>query len=103
MLRNVATDHQVVGKVGRLSSGIEAGGMGEVVFSIRGGTETYFAYATTPDESIPKGVGGVFFPTGGGPETSFASPTPPDESIPKGARVIVLEHEPPRTVVVSSF
>jgi hypothetical protein len=74
MLRNVATDHQVVGKVGRLSSGIDPGGMGEVVFAIRGGTETYFAYATTPDESIPK-----------------------------GARVIVLEHEPPRTVVVSSY
>src|SRR5262249_35202581 len=42
MLRNVATDHQVVGKVGRLTSAIEAGGQGEVTIPIRGGTETYF-------------------------------------------------------------
>ena len=74
MLRNVASDHQVVGKVGRLTGAIEPGGLGEVVIPIRGGTETYFAYATTPEEAFPK-----------------------------GARVIILEHEPPRTVVVSSY
>jgi hypothetical protein len=70
----VATDHQVVGKIGRLTSAIEAGGQGEVTIPIRGGTETYFAYAALPGESIAK-----------------------------GARVIVLEHDPPRTVVVSSY
>jgi hypothetical protein len=74
MLRNVAADHQVVGKVGRLTGAITPGGLGEVAIPIRGGTETYFAYASLPGETIPK-----------------------------GARVIVLEHDPPRTVVVSTF
>lgn len=64
----------MVGKVGRLTGAIEPGGLGEVVLPIRGGTETYFAYASMPDEAIPR-----------------------------GARVIVLEHEPPRTVVVSTY
>ena len=65
-------DHQVIGKVGRLTAAIEPGSMGEVTIPIRGGTETFFAYSGDPAESIPAGT-----------------------------RVIVIEHEPPRTVIVS--
>jgi membrane protein implicated in regulation of membrane protease activity len=67
-------DHQLIGKVGRLTGSIEPGEMGEVAVSVRGGSETFYAYA--PD---------------------------PAESIPEGTRVIVIEHEPPRTVIVSRF
>lgn len=62
----------MIGKVGRLTGEITAGRMGEVMIPIRGGTEAYFAYAADPDESIPRGT-----------------------------RVIVIEHDPPRTVIVS--
>ena len=65
-------DHQVVGKLGRLIGGIEPGRLGEVMIPIRGGSEAYFAYAESPDESIPAGT-----------------------------RVVVVDHEPPRTVVVT--
>jgi hypothetical protein len=68
----VASDHQVIGKIGRLTSEIVPGRMGEVMFPIRGGTEAYFAYAADPGESIPRGT-----------------------------RVVVIEHDPPRTVIVS--
>jgi hypothetical protein len=68
----VGSDHQVIGKVGRLTGEIVPGRMGEVMIPIRGGTETYFAYAAGPDESIPRGT-----------------------------RVVVIEHDPPRTVIVS--
>jgi membrane protein implicated in regulation of membrane protease activity len=68
------TDHQLIGKVGRLTGAIEAGEVGEVAVTIRGGSETFYAYA--PD---------------------------PTESIPKGTRVVVIEHEPPRTVIVSRY
>jgi hypothetical protein len=70
----MASDHEVIGKVGRLTGEIEAGHMGEVMIPIRGGTEAYFAFAADPEESIPR-----------------------------GARVIVIEHEPPRTVIVSRY
>ena len=70
----MGSDHQVVGKVGRVVGAIGAGGMGEVMIPIRGGTEAYFAYADDPEAAIPK-----------------------------GARVIVVEHEPPRTVIVSRY
>jgi hypothetical protein len=70
----VDTDHEVVGKVGRVVGAIDAGGMGEVMVPVRGGSEAFYAYASTPEESIPRGT-----------------------------RVIVLEHEPPRTVVVSRY
>lgn len=48
--------------------------MGEVMLPIRGGTEVYFAYAADATEEIPKGT-----------------------------RVVVLDHEPPRTVIVSRY
>jgi hypothetical protein len=68
----VGSDHQVIGKVGRLTGEIAPGRMGEVMIPIRGGTEAYFAYAADPHESIPRGT-----------------------------RVVVIEHDPPRTVIVS--
>jgi hypothetical protein len=70
----VAADHQVIGKVGRLISSIGSGGMGEVMLPVRGGTEAFYAYAAEATEEIPKGT-----------------------------RVIVLEHDPPRTVIVSRY
>jgi hypothetical protein len=74
MLRNVVVDHQVIGKVGRLVGAIKAGRMGEVMIPIRGGSEAFYAFASDPEEEIPEGT-----------------------------RVIVLDHEPPRTVVVSRY
>jgi hypothetical protein len=68
----VGSDHAVIGKVGRLIGEIEPGRMGEVMIPIRGGTEAYFAFAGDPGEAIPRGT-----------------------------RVVVIEHEPPRTVIVS--
>jgi hypothetical protein len=70
----MATDHQVIGKVGRITGAIEPGRMGEVMIGIRGGSEAYYAFAADPKETIEQ-----------------------------GARVIVVEHEPPRTVVVSRY
>jgi hypothetical protein len=67
-------DHQLIGKIGRLSGAIDPGAMGEVVVPIRGGSEAFYAYAADPKESIPEGT-----------------------------RVLVIEHEPPRTVIVSRY
>lgn len=70
----MGADHQLIGKIGRLSETIDPGRMGEVMVPIRGGSEAYYCYAADPAESIPKGT-----------------------------RVLVIEHEPPRTVVVSRY
>ena len=70
----MTADHQVIAKVGRLISGISPGGMGEVMLPIRGGSEVYFCYAADPSEEIPKGT-----------------------------RVVVIEHDQPRTVIVSRY
>ena len=70
----MGSDQQVIGKIGRVVGAIEPGRLGEVTIPIRGGSEVYFAYAETPDESIPRGT-----------------------------RVLVIEHEPPRTIVVSRY
>ena len=69
----VGVDHQIVGKVGRVTGAIEAGRLGEVMIPVRGGSEAFYAYASD------------------------------EEAIPKGTRVVVIEYEPPRTVVVSRF
>jgi membrane protein implicated in regulation of membrane protease activity len=69
----MTADHQMVGKIGRLISSIVPGGMGEVMVPVRGGTEAFYAYASDAEE------------------------------IPKGTRVIVLEHDPPRTVIVCRY
>ena len=39
----------------------------------------------------------------GGTETFYAYAADATEAIPEGARVIVLEHDPPRTVIVSRY
>jgi hypothetical protein len=66
------TDHQVAGKVARVTGTIGPGRLGEVMLSIRGGTEAFNAYAADGEDEIPN-----------------------------GARVVVVEYLPPRTVVVS--
>jgi hypothetical protein len=69
-----SADHQLLAKVGRVTGAIEPGEMGEVTLPVRGGTESFYAYATDPTEGIPA-----------------------------GARVVVVDHEPPRTVVVTRY
>jgi hypothetical protein len=68
----VPADHQLIGKVGRVIARIEPGRFGEVMIPIRGGSEAYFAYA---DDAA--------------------------ETIEKGTRIVVLEQDAPRTVIVS--
>jgi hypothetical protein len=70
----VSEDHQLIGKVARVTGSIPKGEMGEVHVPVRGGTETFYAFAADATEEIPEGT-----------------------------RVIVLEHEPPRTVIVSRY
>jgi hypothetical protein len=65
-------DHQVVGKIGRVTGRIEPGEVGEVVIPVRGGTEAFHAYAADNDEVITTGT-----------------------------RIVVVEHLPPRSVVVT--
>ena len=65
-------DQQMVGKVGRVTGIIGPGRLGEVMISIRGGTEAFHAYAADGDDTISTGT-----------------------------RVVVVEYFPPRTVVVT--
>ena len=65
-------DQQMVGKVGRVTGIIGPGRLGEVMISIRGGTEAFHAYAADGDDTISTGT-----------------------------RVVVIEYFPPRTVVVT--
>ena len=65
-------DHQMVGKIGRVTGTIAPGKLGEVMVPIRGGTEAFHAYASDADETM--------------------SP---------GSRIVVVEYYPPRTVVVA--
>jgi len=74
MRARMVVDHQLIGKVGRVIGAIEPGRVGEIMIAIRGGHESYYAYAADQDERIEK-----------------------------GARVIVLEQDAPRTVIVSRF
>jgi hypothetical protein len=62
----------MVGKVGRVTGAIAPDKTGEVVISIRGGTEAFLAHSVDPEEVIPVNT-----------------------------RVVVVEHYPPRTVYVS--
>jgi hypothetical protein len=68
------TDHELIGKVAQCTYAIEAGEMGEVMVPVRGGSESFYAYAADAAESIPK-----------------------------GSRVLVLEQTAPRTVTVSRY
>ena len=61
----------MVGKIGLVTGTVARGQVGEVVLTTTGGSEAFHAYASDRDEVIPV-----------------------------GARVLVVEHFPPRTVVV---
>jgi hypothetical protein len=70
----MVADHELIGKVGRVTGTIEPGKLGEVTLPIRGGSESYYAYAADQEERIESGT-----------------------------RVVVLEHEAARTVIVSTL
>jgi hypothetical protein len=61
------------GLVGMVTTTIPVGGLGEVRLAVAGGTRTYAAYSRN------RGV-----------------------SVPTGTRVTVVEHYPPRTLVVAA-
>ncbi len=65
-------DHQMIGKIGRVTGTVAPGRLGEVMVEVRGGSEAYHAYAADSDETIPV-----------------------------GSRIVVVEYFPPRTVVVT--
>jgi hypothetical protein len=62
----------MVGKVGRVTGTVGPGLVGEVMVSVRGGVEAF-----------------------------YAAPVNPEETIPVGATVLVVEYRPPRDVLVS--
>ena len=62
----------MLGRVGRVTGTVAPGLVGEVMVSIRGGTEAFNAYAADSEDTIRTGT-----------------------------RVVVVEYFPPRTVVVS--
>ncbi len=64
----------MIAKVCRVTGAIEPGSIGEVMVPVRGGTEAFYAYSSDPSEEIPAGT-----------------------------RVVVIDYEPPRTVVVSRY
>ncbi len=65
-------DHQMIGKMGRVTGTIAPGRLGEVMVQVRGGSEAFHAYSADDDETIPT-----------------------------GSRILVVEYFPPRTVVVT--
>jgi hypothetical protein len=65
-------DHEVIGKIGRVTGTIAPKKVGEVMLPIRGGSEAFAAYAGTRDQTIER-----------------------------GERIVVIEYHPPRTVIVS--
>jgi hypothetical protein len=71
MIQSMPADHEVVGKTGRVTGRVAQGTIGEVMIAVRGGMEAFYAY---PADA---------------------------EQIPIGAQVVVLDYEPPRTVVVT--
>jgi hypothetical protein len=62
----------MVGKVGRVTGTVGPGLVGEVMISIRGGAEAF-----------------------------YAAPANPKETIPVGTTVLVIEYHPPRDVIVA--
>jgi hypothetical protein len=65
-------DQKVIGKVGRVTGTIGPGRLGEIMISVRGGSEAFHAYSVDTGETIDRGT-----------------------------RVVVVEYYPPRTVVVT--
>lgn len=62
----------MVGKIGRVTGTVAPGKIGEVMVSIRGGSEAFHAYASDADDTLATGT-----------------------------RIVVVEYYPPRTVVVA--
>ncbi len=62
----------MIGKIGRVTGRIGPGKIGEVMVSVRGGSEAFHAYSSDPEDEIAP-----------------------------GSRIVVVEYYPPRTVVVS--
>ncbi len=67
-----SSDHEVIGKIGRVTGAIAPKRTGEVMLPVRGGSESFHAYAMASEETFDR-----------------------------GDRVIVVEYHPPRTVIVS--
>ncbi len=65
-------DNQMVGRIGRVTGTVAPGKIGEVLVSIRGGSEAFHAYASDTDETLAPGT-----------------------------RIVIVEYYPPRTVVVA--
>jgi hypothetical protein len=65
-------DHEMVGKIGRVTGRVSPGELGEVMVPVRGGTEAFHAYAADREEVLTIGT-----------------------------RIVVVEYLPPRTVVVT--
>jgi hypothetical protein len=64
----------VIGKQGRVTGTIGPGLVGEVVLSVRGGSEAFYAFAAEPGAVIEV-----------------------------GESVLVVEYQPPRSVVVATW
>ena len=64
----------MIGSRGRVTGAVGPGLIGEVLLSVRGGTEAFYAY-----------------------------PAEPDASIPVGTPVLVVDFESPRTVYVERW
>ena len=62
----------MIGKIGRVTGTIAPGKLGEVMISIRGGSEAFHAYGAEGDGTIKV-----------------------------GSRVVIVEYFPPRTVIVT--
>ena len=67
-------DHELIGKIGHVTGTIEPGKMGEVMVPVRGGSESFYAYASDAEEQIPQ-----------------------------GCRVLVVDRQMSRTVIVSRY
>jgi hypothetical protein len=65
-------DQVMIGKMGRVTGTIGPGKLGEVMVSVRGGSEAFHAYAVESESTINTGT-----------------------------RIVVVEYFPPRTVVVT--
>ena len=70
--RAALADQVMVGKMGRVTGTINPGKLGEVMVSVRGGSEAFHAYADDGDATIKTGT-----------------------------RIVVVDYYPPRTVVVT--
>jgi len=68
----MTNDHEVVGKIGRVTGTIAPKIVGEVMLPVRGGSEAFSAYAGVREQTIER-----------------------------GERIVVIEYHPPRTVIVA--